>query len=174
MVDKLKEALKHDSLTGVRKILEKNDIDLNQIEIICDQYDIDDPDGVPLLFWLVQNGVSVEMLELLMGYGLDITWVNREGLGVIDVAIKAKRRDIIELCGRNGISFLETRRRSGMTPLMAAAGFGNRDLVDFFLEKGADPRQTDRRGTDAVEYARMLGHASLAKYLAGVNSKNSR
>ncbi len=165
MVKELTEAISHDSLVGVRKILENSDMDLNSIEISCDQYDIEDPDEIPLLFWAIQTGVSVEMLELLMEYGLDITWVNREGLGAIDVAIKAKRLDIIELCGRHGVSFTETRRRSGMTPLMAAASFGNKELVDFFLKHGADPREVDRRGADAIEYARMLGHTAISKYL---------
>ncbi len=171
MKEELIEAIKHDSLVGVSKLLEGREVDLNEIEIVCDEYDIDDPDEVPLLFWTIRMGVSVEMIELLISYGLDLSWTNREGLGAIDVAIKAKRKDIIELCGRHGMSYTQTKRRSGMTPLMVAASFGNRELVDFFLAYGADPREKDKRGSDAIEYARMLGYATLSEYLAGFMSE---
>jgi len=159
------DAIGHDSLVGARRILEEEDIDLNTIRVVCDEYDPDDPDEMPLFLWVVYADVSMEMLEMLVSYGLDITQVNREGLGAIDAAIKQKRLDIIQLCHAHGVSLVETHRRSGMTPLMAAASFGNRQLVDFFLSQGADPAQRDKRGTDAAEYARILGHTTLSKYL---------
>ncbi len=165
-------AIRHDSLVGVRKLLETNDIDLNEEVMICDEYEMDDPDEIPLLFWMISSGVSSEMIELLISKGLDISQVNRDGLGALDVAIKHNRIDVIKLCGQHGISYIETKRRSGMTPLMAAASFGNRELVDFFLAQGASVYDTDKRGTDAIEYARILGHAAMAEYLDELGARN--
>ena len=159
------EALKHDSLVRARKILTTHPIDLNEMTITCNEYDIDDPDEIPLLFWVIQSHVSREVIEMLMEHGLDLSATNREGLGALDIAIKHRRRDIVELCGEQGISYTQSRRRSGLTPLMLAASFSDFEMVDFLLEHGASIEDTDKRGTDAIEYARVLGQTKMMKYL---------
>ena len=40
-----------------------------------------------------------------------------------------------------------------MTPLMMAAGYGNREMVALLLKHGANPRVTDREGATALDYA---------------------
>jgi ankyrin repeat protein len=160
------EAIRHDSLVGVRKILEREHPDLNEATVVCNEFDIDDPDEIPLLFWVIQSDASLDMIEMLISYGMDLTRVNHEGLGALDVAVKHKRMDVVKLCGEHGISYTQSRRRSGMTPLMLAAGFGNREMVDFFLMHGANVSDTDKRGTDAIEYARILGYTDMATYLS--------
>jgi len=159
------DALRHDQQVHLRKLLEQNPIDLNDAEVVCDQYGIDDPDEIPLLFWAVQSDISREAIEILMAYGLDITWTNREGLGALDIAIKNRRRDLVDLCVEHGVPLTESRRRSGLTPLMLAASFGDKEMVDYLLECGAPIDAADKRGMDAIEYARLLGQIRMKEYL---------
>jgi ankyrin repeat protein len=161
----LLEAIRHDSLVGVRKQLESNPVDLNTATVLCDEYEMDEPDEIPLMFWAIQIGASLEMIELLMAHGLDITAVNREGLGALDIAIKHRRHDVVALCGQQGVSYTQSRRRSGMTPLMLAASFNDTEMVDYFVAHGASVWDGDKRGTTAMEYARVLGQAKMVDYL---------
>jgi hypothetical protein len=42
-----------------------------------------------------------------------------------------------------------------LTPLMMAAGYGNREMVALFLRHGANPRAVDLDGLTALDYALM-------------------
>ncbi len=161
----LLEALRRDSLVHVRKLLTQSSLDLNDAEVVCDEYDMDEPDEIPLLFWAIGHGVSREAIDLLVAHGLDLTWTNREGLSALDVAIKNRRQDIIDACINVGVSLTATRRRSGLTPLMLAASFGDIKMAEFLLERGASVEDTDKRGTTAIEYARVLGQTKMVEYL---------
>lgn len=161
----LLDAIRHDSLVGIRKYLQSHPIDLNETEVLFNDYDQDEPDELPLLFWLIQIGVSREVIELLIEQGLDISQRNREGLGALDLAIRRHRMDLIKLCAEHGIDLTVSHRRSGLTPLMLAASFSYFDIVDYLIEQGASVEERDKRGTDAIEYARVLGQTKMVEYL---------
>jgi ankyrin repeat protein len=161
----LLDAIRHDSLVGIRKYLESHSVDLNATEVLFDDYDQDEPDELPLLFWVIQIGASREVIELLIQHGLDITQLNREGVGALDLAIRRHRMDLIELCVAHGIDVRISRRRSGLTPLMLAASFSHFDTVDYLIAQGASVNDRDKRGTDAIAYARVLGQNKMVEYL---------
>jgi ankyrin repeat protein len=52
-----------------------------------------------------------------------------------------------------------------MTPLMVAASFNNTEMVDYLIARGASVWEQDKRGTTAMEYARMLGLNGMVAYL---------
>jgi len=172
--DALKEAIHHDSLVHTRKLLEKHSIDLNDTDVLCDAYEVDEPDEIPLLFWAIQIGASREMIEMLMEQGLDITQVNREGLGAIDVAIRQRRRDLVDLCAEHGVSLTTTKRRSGLTPLMLAASLGDQEMVAYLIEQGASVDDTDKRGTTVLEYARVLGQTKIIEYFENLERESQK
>jgi len=164
-VKALLEALKRDNLPALRKLLLAGDIDLSQEVVIGEEYDLDEPDEVPLLFFAISQGVSLEAIELLLDAGMDITEVNREGIGALDIAIKHKRMDLIKLCAAHGISLLESRRRSGVTPLILAASYNDMEIVSYLLEQGAEVTQTDKYGMTAADYAKRMGQTKMLAFL---------
>jgi len=170
----LLDAIRHDSLVGIRKFLQTHPIDLNETEVLFDDYGQDDPDELPLLFWAIQIGASREVIELLIEQGLDIAQVNREGVGALDLAIRRHRIDLIELCVAHGIDVTTSRRRSGLTPLMLAASFSHFDTVDYLIAQGASVDEKDKRGTDAIEYARVLGQNKMVEYLEEIKRRSQK
>jgi ankyrin repeat protein len=51
----------------------------------------------------------------------------------------------------------------GMTPLMMAAGYGNDDMVDLLLRRGADPRVKAKDGATALDFA-ITGVSDIDKF----------
>ena len=162
---RLLEALEKDNLVALRKLLDSGEIDLSQEVIIGEEYELDEPDEVPLLSYAISSGVSLEAIELLLEGGIDIAEVNREGIGAIDIAIKHKRMDILKLCEDRGIDLLGSRRKSGMTPLILAASFNDREIVSYLIERGADIHVKDHYGMTAADYAKRMGLEKMQSFL---------
>jgi len=164
-VKRLLEALAHDNLPTLRKLLAAGDIDLSQEVEMGTEYALDEPDEVPLLFFAISNRVSLEAIEMLVDAGVDITAVNREGVGALDIAIKHKRMDVIALCEKHDISLTSSRRKSGVTPLILAASFNDMEIVTYLLAKGASVNDTDNYGMTAAAYAKRMGQKKMLEFL---------
>jgi ankyrin repeat protein len=168
----LLEAVERDNLVALRKILERGEVDLSGEVLIGEEYELDEPDEIPLIFYLIQRGVSLEALELLVEAGMDLHFVNREGLGALDIAIKYRRPDIVRFCKEQGISLSTTRRKSGMTPLMLAAAFNDTEMVEYLLEEGAELNGVDAHGMTALDYARKMGQKRVQELLEAKGAKH--
>ena len=166
----LLEALKHDNLVALKKRLESGEVDLTQEVIIGAEYELDEPDEVPLLSFAISSGASLEAIEMLVDAGVDITEVNREGVGALDIAIKHKRMDIVALCERHGVDLCTSRRKSGVTPLILAASFNDMEMVTYLLSKGASVEETDNYGMTAAAYAKRLGQKKMLEFLESQES----
>ena len=162
------KALTHDSLVQIKKLLSSGEYDLNSDVEIGLEYDLDEYDEIPLLFWAIQSGVSLEAIELLIEYGADIKKTTREGVGALDYAIKYRRRDIVELCNKQGIDLTTSQRKSGLTPLMLAASFNDIDMMKYLISLGANPKAKDNSGMDALDYAAKLGQKSAVEFLENI------
>jgi hypothetical protein len=57
--------------------------------------------------------------------------------------------------------------RAGQTPLMMAALFNQRDIIDMLLAAGADRETRDGSGQSAADVALAQGNDDLAKFLSG-------
>ena len=101
-MQELLETIKQDSLVRMKKILQSG-IDPNQDVIIGAEYELDELDETNILFWAIREGASLEAIELLVEYGVDIEQVDMNGISAIDLAIKFKREDILKYCIQKGI-----------------------------------------------------------------------
>ena len=164
-MQELLQAIEHDSLPKIKSLLKSKDYDLNCEVVIGAEYDLDEPDEIPLLFYVIQTGASLEAIELLTENGMKLDYTNREGLGAIDIAVKYKRKDIVTLCKNSGIDLTTSKRKSGLTPLMLAASFNDIEMMKFLISEGADAKSVDRYGMDALSYAKKLGQKSAVKFL---------
>ena len=167
---KLLEAIERDNLVEIRKLLATGEVAMNSEVTIGEEYDLEEPDEIPLLFYVIMHGISPEALDLLVDAGLDLSYTNREGLGAIDIAIKYRRPDIVRRCKEAGISLNESRRKSGMTPLMLAAAFNDVEMVKYLMEEGAEINRVDKYGMTALDYARKMGQGKVKEFLESVGA----
>ena len=168
----LLEAMGHDNLVKMKVLLEEG-VDLSTPIIIGEEYDLEDHDEIGLLFYAIRNYVSLEALELLMEYGLDIKACDEMGISALDTAIKFKRHDVIELCIDKGLDVNASSRRSGITPLMLASCFSDTKTAELLLRYGADINAIDRSGMSAKDYARKLGQKKMQEFLTEKGGKFS-
>jgi len=170
-VQDLLKAIENDSLVEIKRLLKSKDYDLNSEVEIGTEYDLDEYDEIPLLFYLIQKGASIEAIKLLIEHGMDIHTTTREGVGAIDFAIKYKRADIVELCKESGIDLTVSKRKSGLTPLMLATSFNDIDMMKYLISLGANPKERDKSGMNAIDYAYKLGQKKAAKFLEELDSE---
>ena len=164
-MEQLLEALRRDNLVALQKILASGTVDLSAEVVIGAEYDLDEPDEVPLLTYAISSGASLEAIEMLIEAGAEITQINREGVGAVDIAVKHGRLDIVKLCQSYGIDILHSRRKSGVTPLILAASFGDLEMLSYLLAQGADIQDRDNYGMTALDYAKRMGQEKILAFL---------
>jgi len=172
-MEELLEAIKHDSLVKMKKLLTRGDIDLSEDVIIGQEYELDEPDETNILFWAIREGASLDAIKLLVEYGVDIAQTDRDGVCALDMAIKFKREDIVEFCIQSGIDPNSTKRKSGMLPILLASCFRDPSMVDILLQNGVDINATDGRGMSAMDYAKKLGQKKMLEYLESKGAKHN-
>lgn len=163
-MSRFSNAIDRDSIAELKKLLAEGE-DINQTLVLGEEYDIDSPDEISVLNYAVRKGASLELIKFLVENGADITAVDKEGVGIIDVAIKFKRYDIVQFCIDSGIDPNTTKRNSGLTPLMLASCFNDIDMIKLLLKNGAKTDGKDKYGMSAIEYAVKMGQKSAAKFL---------
>ena len=57
------------------------------------------------------------------------------------------------------------RDQNGYTPLLKAASLGRTEMVQKLVEKGVDPRHTDRYGNTPLDKAILFNRFEIQKYL---------
>ena len=169
-MERLIEAIDRDNLVDIKKIC-KSGVDLNANVRIGMEYDLDSYDEIPILFYAIRNGASLEAIELLVENGADIAITDSDGVGAIDIAIKFKRDDVVKFCIQKGIDINKTKRKSGITPLLLASCFNNIDMIKLLIENGADINATDKSGMSAKDYARKLGQKRVVEFLEKQGAK---
>ncbi|KIM02937.1 MAG: ankyrin [Sulfurovum sp. AS07-7] len=157
-------AIDRDSIAELKKLLAEGE-DINQTLVIGEEYDLDSPNEVSVLNYAVRKGASLELIKFLVENGADIFAIDREGVGIMDIAIKFKRYDIVQFCIDSGIDPNTTKRKSGILPIMLAGCFNDIDMIKLLLKNGAKPDGKDKSGMSAIEYAVKMGQKSVVKFL---------
>jgi ankyrin repeat protein len=123
------------------------------------------PDGFTPLHLAAYFGAP-RVAALLLARGADVAAVadNPMRIQALHAAAASRRPDIATALLAAGAD-ADATQQGGYTPLMAAAGNGDRALAHALLAAGADPARTNDSGASPADIAREHGHAALADEL---------
>lgn len=154
MNSKWTELLNKDDYLGIKKYL-KSDGDVSETN--------DAGEGV--LACAIRARCSFDTLMLLIEFGADPFDFDDEGVSVFDIAITYDNLEMVEYLIAHGRDVNQTNRRSGFTPLMAAACYGRVEIAKRLVAQGADQNARDSKGFSAVDFARKMNKKSVLEVL---------
>ncbi len=144
----------------------KNGIDINQIV-----ENEDNENEECLIFYALHKKCSFETLKLMVENGVDLEYIDKEGVGILDEAIAFGDIEFIKyLLIEKKIDPNQTKRKSGLTPIIQAACYGNINLVKLLMSYGADITTKDGMNLSALDYARKLQQKKMFQFLKQISS----
>ncbi|MCW8953456.1 MAG: ankyrin repeat domain-containing protein [Sulfurimonas sp.] len=141
----------------------KNNDYLSVKKHIKDGLDVNDANenGESVLAHALRYGCDMDLLMLLIDSGADAYDFDEEGVSIFDMAITYDNLDMVKYLINEGIDVNATRRKSGFTPLMAAACYGRIEVAKLLIEKGADKNAVDSKGISVIDFARKMNKKSI-------------
>jgi len=163
-MNEVTQAIENDSVAKMKSLLKKG-VDLKKPILIGEEYELEDYDEISPFFYAIRKYASMEMLELMLENGIDLHEVDSDGISALDMAIKFKRKDVIQFCLDRGFEINTSKRKSGITPVMLAACFSDIEMMQMLLDNGGEVNQADRSGMAPKDYAKKLGQKKMLEFL---------
>jgi len=163
-MNEVTQAIENDSVAKMKSLL-KNGLDLKKPILIGEEYELEDYDEISPFFYAIRKYASMEMLELMLENGIDLHEVDSDGISALDMAIKFKRKDVIQFCLDRGFEINTSKRKSGITPVMLAACFSDIEMMQLLLDNGGEVNQADKSGMAPKDYAKKLGQKKMLEFL---------
>ena len=166
------EAIENDSVAKIKSLL-KEGIDVNKPILIGEEYELEDYDEISPFFYAIRKHASLEMIELLLENGVELMETDSDGVSALDMAIKFRRKDVIQFCIDKGFDLNSTKRKSGILPVMLAACFSDMEMIQILLDAGGDINAVDKVGMSPKDYAKKLGQKKMVKFLNEKGAKHN-
>ncbi len=157
-------AIENDSVAKMKSLL-KSGTDLKKPILIGEEYELEDYDEISPFFYAIRMYASMDMLELMLENGVDLHEADSDGISALDMAIKFKRKELIQFCIERGFDLNTSKRKSGITPVMLASCFSDLDMMKLLLDNGGDINISDRSGMAPKDYAKKLGQKKMLEFL---------
>ncbi len=157
-------AIENDSVAKLKSLL-KNGADIKKPILIGEEYELEDYDEISPFFYAIRKYASMEMLDLMLESGVDLHETDADGISALDLGIKFKRKDVIQLCIDKGFDVNSSKRKSGITPVMLASCFSDLDMMKMLLDNGGEVNKSDRSGMAPKDYAKKLGQKKMLEFL---------
>jgi ankyrin repeat protein len=87
---------------------------------------------------------------------------------LLHVAIRTRKKSMVRLLLRRGVSTINEQDTNGRTALHIAAQAGDEEIVEMLIKHGADPKVVDNQGLDALYCAVEMGHDEIVEMLLDV------
>lgn len=153
-MNKWLEILKNDDFLSAKKYI-KDGADLNELN----------ESGESVLACAIRARCDIDLLMLLIDSGADRDDFDDEGVSIFDMAITYDNIEMVKYLIEQGIDVNKTNRRSGFTPLMAAACYGRAEIAKLLLDSGASKEASDSKGFNATDFARKMNKKSVLELL---------
>ncbi|MBA1437864.1 MAG: ankyrin repeat domain-containing protein [Epsilonproteobacteria bacterium] len=154
MDHKLSELLKNDDYLGLKNYF-KSGGDIQD----CNEA------GEGVLACAIRARCSFDTLMMLVAFGADIFDFDDEGVSVFDIAITYDDKEMVNYLIEQGRDVNQTNRKSGFTPLMAAACYGRVEIAKLLLQHGANQYAKDSKGFSAIDFARKMNKKTILELL---------
>lgn len=141
---------------------------LSKVEILISKgvpVDYADKEKRTALILAANNGHTA-VVEFLYGKGADINATDKDGMTALMYTARRSFNETAAFLLNNGAKANLQSRKKGMTALMLASGWGNAELVQLLLDKGANPAIHDKFGVTAADSARERGHTAIVGMLS--------
>jgi hypothetical protein len=115
---------------------------------------------------LAANNGHTTVVEFLFSKGADINAKDKGGMTALMYTAKRSFNETAAFLLNNGAKVNVQNRKKGMTALMLASGWGNAELVQMLLDKGADPTIHDKFGATAADNAKERSHSAIVSMLS--------
>ncbi|XP_067668072.1 serine/threonine-protein phosphatase 6 regulatory ankyrin repeat subunit A-like [Haliotis asinina] len=94
-----------------------------------------------------------KVVDLLVSKGCDLSVVDDQGRNILHAACHSDNVDIVENLLSREVGDIESRDKTGKTPVMYAVQHGNKKVVDLLVSKGCDLSVVDDQGRNILHAA---------------------
>ncbi|MCW7468179.1 ankyrin repeat domain-containing protein [Leptospira kanakyensis] len=116
------------------------------------------------LFWAIQGG-SLPFVQSILKEGADVEAINEFGQTPLILAVLLKNEGIVKELVSFGCDTNRADSIEGQTPLILAARDGSPEIVEYLLEKKANPLLKNKKEQTALDLAIANGHQNIVKML---------
>jgi len=113
---------------------------------------------------------KIEMAKFLISKGVDVDIRNEHNWNALMQAIHQGYADIVELLIEKGSGLNAVDEEQGATPLILAAHFGLKGIVEKLLKNGADKTLKNKKGENAADDARNRGYTEISEFIEDYDS----
>ncbi len=122
----------------------------------------------PLMITVLEKNEAA--FHKILSKTLNLDWQNNEGETALHLAIKYFAPETIISYLLNNTNNIFIKDKNGHTPFMLASFHGNEELMDLFIDEGADLNDVDNNKLSALMHAIICKNKKTVIYLFDVNA----